>query len=718
MAILKVIRGPEQGKLLSLGDKAMTLGRSLNCDIVIPATSVSREHARILCIDGCHHIEDLGSRNGVFVNNQQVHERTLLRDSDQIRICDWIAVYATQPTPEGVYGSPEELFGVLLAGTEGGDDQLAVLLALVAPVEDECRRIHAALAVNHVFYDRAEVGGLQDQLARVESPARRILAEGFHCLVVLDAAQGLDAAGRQFDLHRFLRHAHEEMIRAFGLPLPPDRFHVENISQILKDEPRSLFCFLNLQCVPAADLHRLRGFTQERHQVLFVCCGPRDLADEEVDDLSPGSSFVETTVQRVRPAAESSSLLGVCTALHRTLDTDVLPAQIADALLQVFPQAERSLVIIEDESSRLRVPAARSRRTGTADLPFSQTIVRRCLESGQGFLSEDASLRDPRLSDESLASLSVRSLICVPLVAAEGETFGVLQVDTTDRTRRFREEDLAVLWSVANQAAVALENARAHERRSQEQRVAREMAIAGQVQQSFLPQQLPAIAGYEFFAHHGPALEVSSDYYDFVSLPGGRLAVLLGDVAGRGVPAALLMARASSDTRLCLLTEPDPARALAQLNNMVGRHTRTMDRFVTLMVAVLDPSTHTVTLLNAGHLAPLVYRRACVQLEQAMAGDDIGMPLGIMEDMVYPVRQLQLEPGDSLLALTDGVTEATNHAGRLFGLQGIHAALQGEGFGPQQLGARIVQAVAQHARGCESRDDITVVCFGRVGNTS
>ena len=141
------------------------------------------------------------------------------------------------------------------------------------------------------------------------------------------------------------------------------------------------------------------------------------------------------------------------------------------------------------------------------------------------------------------------------------------------------------------------------------ERLKLDLELARGVQRSFLPLRLPEVPGYEFFAHYESAYEVGGDYYDFIPLPRQRVAVLLGDVAGKGVAAALLMAKLSADARFCMLTEPDPAAAFTRLNSLMNQ-SGIADRFVTLVAAILDPASHTVTLVNAGHPPPLIYHRA------------------------------------------------------------------------------------------------------------
>jgi serine phosphatase RsbU (regulator of sigma subunit) len=189
----------------------------------------------------------------------------------------------------------------------------------------------------------------------------------------------------------------------------------------------------------------------------------------------------------------------------------------------------------------------------------------------------------------------------------------------------------------------------------------------------------------------------------------------LGDVAGKGVPAALLMAKLSSDARFSLLTEPDSGKAIRKLNDLLCEFTGQMDRFVTLILAVLDPATHTVTMVSAGHQSPMLVRRGKSGYEDAMPGDSAGLPLGIAEGFPYESCRVTLQPGDSLLLFTDGVPEAHDRSNHQFGNKGIAAALAGvSGSGPRILVDSLVRAVQAHAAGRDPHDDVTLVGFGRL----
>ncbi|MBX9580910.1 MAG: SpoIIE family protein phosphatase [Gemmataceae bacterium] len=204
----------------------------------------------------------------------------------------------------------------------------------------------------------------------------------------------------------------------------------------------------------------------------------------------------------------------------------------------------------------------------------------------------------------SIAEFKIRSAMCAPVVTAEGKALGALQVDTQDRAKKFREEDLSLLSVVANLAAAALGKAKLHEQVVAREKDRKEIELARAVQLGFLPQDKPAVPGYEFYSYYSPAQSIGGDFYDFVPLPGGRLAVVVADVAGKGVPAALPVAKLSGETQHGFLTHPDdPARAVGLLNDRMIRG-GLADRFVTLDGVVLDPAAHAARVANAGHLAP------------------------------------------------------------------------------------------------------------------
>ncbi len=313
---------------------------------------------------------------------------------------------------------------------------------------------------------------------------------------------------------------------------------------------------------------------------------------------------------------------------------------------------------------------------------------------------------------QSITDFRIRSVICAPLQSHDKKPFGVLQLDTQDRAKKFTEEDLRLLTAVAGQAAAAMDSARMHQSLMAAAMQERESKAAQQVQLSFLPRTFPVVPGYQFARHYEAALNVGGDYYDFITLPGGRLAAMIGDVAGKGVSAALLMAKVHSDARFTMLTEDGPGKAISRLNGLM-QDAGLLDRFVTLEAAVLDPSSHEVSFVNAGH-NPAVICRADGTIEEAFSHTLGGYPLGVLDGFAYEVcATVTLGPGDLIVMFSDGVTEAPNTAGEEFELKGVFAALKAGPLNPKDAVSRLVAAVKQHSAGRHQHDDLTVVSFGR-----
>ncbi|HEY7425338.1 MAG TPA: FHA domain-containing protein, partial [Gemmataceae bacterium] len=244
------------------------------------------------------------------------------------------------------------------------------------------------------------------------------------------------------------------------------------------------------------------------------------------------------------PAHKLQVVLEIAQHLGRTLEMEALLNRLLEHLLRLFPQADRGMVLL-CEGERLKVRAQQSRHKGEqqGDYPYSRTIVRRALEEGVGLLSEDVG-SDPNLVlSATMISLNLRSFLCVPLLGWENRRLGVIQLDCLRPGHIFRADDLELLTALAIQVATVLENASLHAERLREERLRQELRLARDIQQSFLPADFELFedGDPELFARVHPAREVSGDLYDFFRLPDGRLAFFLGDVSGKGMPAALFM---------------------------------------------------------------------------------------------------------------------------------------------------------------------------------
>jgi serine phosphatase RsbU (regulator of sigma subunit)/pSer/pThr/pTyr-binding forkhead associated (FHA) protein len=395
------------------------------------------------------------------------------------------------------------------------------------------------------------------------------------------------------------------------------------------------------------------------------------------------------------------------TNLTKTFDLDFLLEQVIGTLLAVFRGSSRGLLLMPENGGGRPVPRVVRGPAANPDEPrYNRSIVRHTLDTVKAHLATERLPTGPR------------SLMCTPLATSEGGTLGAILLETRDPHRPFDTEDLHLFAILGNLASVAIDRALVHEEARARAVVQNQIDLARRVLLGFLPQNLPEVAGYEFYAHYSPAQTVGGDYYDFVQLPGGRLAVVLGDVAGKGVPAALLVAKLSSEVRYSLLSQPDPAAAVSLLNNQMINGGMA-NKFVTLALMVLDPVRHSLTVVNAGHNSPRLYSISKRTLRPVISVPASGLPIGIQAGYHYQSVTVSLEPSDTLVTYTDGVTDAMDKHDRIFGSDVADQHLtpsQSAGpdaARPRRMGEFLINAVRRHTEGRNPTDDIAIVCFGR-----
>lgn len=290
----------------------------------------------------------------------------------------------------------------------------------------ECQRIRVRLERNHVFYDNAEVKGLVQEVLDSTSRASTLLQQGFHRFVVLDAEEGQQ--GTTFDLERFLRHIQTRMAKEFCLELPADIYHAENVVQVLRDEPRSLFCFVNVQLIPIRELRRLRGFTQEKHQALFLCVGTRDLARESARERIDEDDFSDSSECEVFLGDYEPDWM-------QAHDRRTMYALLSNELLLAFSAAR--VAVVDITGARATVHAVESSfESNLASKDAMRAVLRQCVEKRQGQI---VTIRDE----------TERSTLVVPVMTV-GVSL-VLYVESPARKRKYSRVDLEQLVETAKQ---------------------------------------------------------------------------------------------------------------------------------------------------------------------------------------------------------------------------------------------------------------------------
>ncbi len=341
---------------------------------------------------------------------------------------------------------------------------------------------------------------------------------------------------------------------------------------------------------------------------------------------------------------------------------------------------------------------------------ISKTVRDRVLHQKESLLIADTRLDEKLRAQSSIADQRIRSILAAPLQAREN-VIGLIYLDSPNLVRHFTPEDLGLLTVLANIAAIRIENARLTEVEHHERLMAREMVQAAEIQRNLLPRSVPQQPGLELAAFSEPCLSVGGDYYDFCER-GGRLSLMVGDVAGKGLPAALLMASLQARIQVLVEEEIDLAALVTRLNRIVASNCPG-NRFITLFMCEVDLATGALAYVNAGHNPPLLVR-ANGEVQRLEGG---GMVLGIFGHAAFALQTAHMDQGDLLVIFSDGVTEAQDPATQEdFGEERLLAALApAAARSPAEMIEQAKNAVARFAGAVAAADDFTLVLARRTG---
>jgi serine phosphatase RsbU (regulator of sigma subunit) len=383
---------------------------------------------------------------------------------------------------------------------------------------------------------------------------------------------------------------------------------------------------------------------------------------------------------------------------------------LMDLVEENLPVDQCVIMLRGDGSPALETRAARIKEKGGAghEIRVSRSIVSMAYDKHLSVLfSDDAA--DPRIDQGmSIVQLDIKSALCVPIGNAE-EVIGVLYADRHGRSEPFKDADLRLLTLLASTAAVKIQQARQFAALIQAEKVQRELKIAADIQRGLLPRSLPSCEGYDMAGRAVPCLEVGGDYFDCVCFEGERLGLAVADVSGKGVGAALLMASLRAWLRAELAHGTDLDALAARLNDFV-HESSDLNSFITFFYAELDKTTGSLRYVNAGHNPAVVFGRDGAIRE--LGGT--GLCLGMLPARLYEVGTAALDPGDVLVAYTDGITESRNATEAEFGVDGLAEAVRSE---RDKDASAILEAVfrrlAEFTAGAEPFDDRTLVVVKR-----
>jgi phosphoserine phosphatase RsbU/P len=336
---------------------------------------------------------------------------------------------------------------------------------------------------------------------------------------------------------------------------------------------------------------------------------------------------------------------------------------------------------------------------------ISKTVRDQVVRDKNSLLVRDTAMDEVFKLQASIVMQRVRSFMAVPLQTSD-KVIGLLYIDMPDITREFVKDDLNLLTVMANVAAIRIEHARLNEVEQAERMMAKELSQAGEIQRRLLPAAAPKVAGLDLAGYNLPCRTVGGDYYDFFMLPDGKVALVVGDVAGKGMPAAMLMSSLQARLQILLEGEESPALIVTRLNKSISGNCPD-NRFITFFLAIVDPVAGTIRYTNAGHNPPLIVRAS--GLTEKLEGG--GIILGILPIAQYTEHSAVMHPGDTLVLFSDGVSEAMpGGSDEEFGESRISISILNRmSQSPNALIDGVIEDLQKWCAGTPYADDVTLL---------
>jgi serine phosphatase RsbU (regulator of sigma subunit) len=426
--------------------------------------------------------------------------------------------------------------------------------------------------------------------------------------------------------------------------------------------------------------------------------------DDHIEQLLPTGLEEDASqlmVKRLRQLSEVAEILG------NVIEADKLFPKVLEKLLGVFPAAERGCIMVcEPDGSNLRPMSALARPGVQSQMSVSRSLAREVAATRSAVLSADVS-GDQRFDPQhTVVRFGLRTVMCAPMIC-ENTVLGLVQLDSSNPDNQFSKADMALFLGIAGHTALAFGKAKLHEQLIAQMLFQKDLQMAERIQHSFLPKASPQMPGYRFAESYSAARHIGGDYYDFVHISDSALGITVGDVSGKEVAAALYMAKLNSEMRFHARGCMSAGAILTALNRSLAEDMES-GMFVTLALLILEPENRNLTIASAGHLPPLLRGRDGAVAELKIQSN---IPLGVFEDIPYGETHYRLNPGDSVLLYTDGVTEAMDKDGNMFGVERLRQVISSGGQLPDEILAAIRQAVTQHTSGHPQSDDLAMVCL-------
>jgi sigma-B regulation protein RsbU (phosphoserine phosphatase) len=443
-----------------------------------------------------------------------------------------------------------------------------------------------------------------------------------------------------------------------------------------------------------------RYFTEEHKRLLTL------IASRMAIGIENARLYTRTT----RQARTLLLLNEISREITSILNVDELLKRIAELLSRLIDYQMFSILLLDSTGEKLQHRFSQRFQEHVQlkhEIPLGRGIVGYAAQHKQPVLVPDVR-KDARYV---MANPETRSELAVPLIYKD-KVIGVLDLEHT-RRGFFTEDHQRMITTLAGQVAIALENARLYEEIArQERRLERDLSLARELQFRLLPPAVPKLQNLEVAAKFLPARAIGGDLYDFVNYSLSRLAIVIGDVSGKGAPAAIYAALVSGILRSHAPIEPGPAEMLSAVNYSLGER-RIEGQFVSLIYAVWDDSSRSLQVANSGLPRPFYCHDGKIEIIEAT-----GLPSGLFDEADYDEFTFRAKPGDMFVFFSDGILDARNKAGDMFGRTRVEQIVtKCMGQSPGCVVDSLFKAVAEHAAGVEAFDDQTVVAMKVKGSS-
>lgn len=414
----------------------------------------------------------------------------------------------------------------------------------------------------------------------------------------------------------------------------------------------------------------------------------------------------ENTRRLERSVEELSLLNDLARAIGASLDFQAIMNTVIRMSCRAVNAAQATVTMVDQDRSRPAGTIVRDMQKDTPEFHLTSNLVGLMGAAKQPQVFNSPA-DDPRLRHVHIQA-EIRNFLCVPLLVGN-QMVGILAAYNKRGGQDFDDDDRRLLSIIGAQSAQVLERARLFQIEQDSIKINEELKMAHTIQMRLLPGTAPTIEGYDIHGLTVPAREVGGDYFDFMDMSGGCLGLALGDISGKGVPAALMMAHLQASLRSLAIQKKCCRDCVAGCNALLYRSTPT-EKFATLFFGVLHPRKHRINYCNAGHEHPLILSEDGT----VRALGTGGIPTGIMEDFNYEKGSEKLAPGEILLLFSDGVTDMVDSADIPFGQDRLLSCLrQNRHLPAEALARRIMTAVQEHAGSVDPLDDLTLMVVRR-----